>query len=211
MALVAEHKGLGGTMTGKIGILAYGSLIDDPGAEIQPFIFRRIDCHTPFKVEFARTSKCRSGAPTLVPYENGAQVAAQLLVVDLPLFEATDCLYRREVHKVGDKRTYVATKKVTPNSVVIKTLRDFEGIDTVLYTSIGANIEGLTAVKLATLAICSARARNDGRDGISYLINTKRAGIKTPLSDEYEAEIKRQTGAVNLEQALAAFRSKPCH
>jgi hypothetical protein len=44
-------------MTGKIGILAYGSLIDDPGAKIEPFIFHRVVCRTPFKVEFARTSK----------------------------------------------------------------------------------------------------------------------------------------------------------
>ena len=198
-------------MTGKIGILAYGSLICDPGDEIKPIIVRRIDCRTPFKVEFARTSSSRDGAPTLVPYDNGSQVAAQLLVVDLPLSEATNRLYRRELHRVGEKLTYDATKKVTPNSVVIKTLRDFEGLDMVLYTSIDANIEGLTAAKLAALAICSARARTDGHDGISYLINAKKAGIRTPLSGEYEAEIKRLTGVASLEEALAAWHSKPHH
>lgn len=198
-----------GAMVGEIGILAYGSLIDEPGAEIEPAIVRRINCRTPFKVEFARTSNSRDGAPTLVPYDKGAQVAAQILVVNLPHSAAIDCLYRRELHKVGKNLIYDATRKVTPNSVVIKRQRDFEGIDTVIYTSIGANIEGLSAAKLATLAICSARARNDGRDGISYLINTKKAGIRTPLSDDYETKIKRLTGVASLEEALAVCCSNP--
>ncbi len=58
-------------MISTVGILAYGSLIDDPGAEIEPVILRRIDCRTPFKVEFARASESRKGGPTLVPYDIG--------------------------------------------------------------------------------------------------------------------------------------------
>jgi len=34
-------------MSGTIGILAYGSLIDDPGDEIRPLITDRIACKTP--------------------------------------------------------------------------------------------------------------------------------------------------------------------
>ena len=196
-------------MTSTVGILAYGSLIDDPGAEIVPVILWRIDCRTPFKVEFARASKSRKGGPTLVPYDNGTEVAAQILVVDLPLSEATDRLYRRERHKVGEGVVYDAFRKVTPNRVIIKTLPDFEGVNKVLYTSIGANIGELTATKLAELAIASARALNNGNDGISYLIHTKKAGTRTPLSDEYEAEIKRLTGTASLKEALAELRAKP--
>ena len=70
-----------------VGILAYGSLIGDPGAEIEPHITRRISCRTPFKVEFARTSRTRKGGPTLVPYKDGSEVAAQILLVDLSLKE----------------------------------------------------------------------------------------------------------------------------
>jgi hypothetical protein len=90
-------------MADSVGILAYGSLICEPGPEIEPVIARRISCQTPFKVEFARTSKTRKGGPTLVPCDDGSQVAAQILVVQLPLKDATDRLYRREIRKVGTK------------------------------------------------------------------------------------------------------------
>ena len=195
-------------MTNCIGILAYGSLIHEPGCEIAPAIVRRICCRTPFKVEYARKSNRRNGAPTLVPYDRGAHVAAQILVVDLPLCEAKHCLYRRETRKKDV--TYTPPKNITPNSVVIKTLRKFEKIDKVIYTCIGANIKELTAEKLASLAICSARKRTDRRDGISYLIKAKKAvPVWTPLSDAYEAEIKRMTGAASLEEALNVCRSGP--
>jgi hypothetical protein len=69
-------------MADAVGILAYGSLIGDPGAEIEPHITRRISCRSPFKVEFARTSRTRKGGPTLVPYKDGSEVAAQILVVE---------------------------------------------------------------------------------------------------------------------------------
>ncbi len=65
-------------MTDKInyefGILAFGSLIDDPGQEILDVENCRIDCETPFNVEFARKSgKTRSYAPTLIPVEQGGK------------------------------------------------------------------------------------------------------------------------------------------
>ena len=94
-------------MADTVGILAYGSLIGDPGPEIEPHIIRRISCRTPFNVEFARASRTRTGGPSLVPYDDGSQVAAQILVVDLPLKEATDRLYRRETRKVGTDICYV--------------------------------------------------------------------------------------------------------
>jgi hypothetical protein len=205
-ARLASYMGRG--MAGEVGILAYGSLVGNPGSEIEAAIVKRINCRTPFKVEFARTSNTRKGAPTLVPYDNGAEVAAQVLIVDLPLSEAIHRLYRREIDEVGSAILYDSSKKVTPNRVVVETLRDFERVDTVLYTSIGANIEGLSPSTLATLAIKSARALNNGRDGISYLINAKNAGVRTPLSDQYEAEIIRMAGATSLEDALARLRAE---
>jgi hypothetical protein len=166
-------------MTDKVGIIAYGSLIGEPGPEIGPCIGRPSRA---FKVEFARASKTRTGGPSLVPYEAGAQVAAQILVVDLPVKEAMDRLYRRETRKIGSGAVYVVPRVITQNTVVIETLSAFEGIETVLYTRIGANIEQPTATKLAERAIESTRARADGSDGISYLINASNCGIKTPLS-----------------------------
>ena len=54
-----------------IGILAYGSLISSPGDEIASATTETIkNVQTPFRVEFARTSTSRAGAPTLVPAED---------------------------------------------------------------------------------------------------------------------------------------------
>ena len=67
----------------KIGILAYGSLIDDPGIEIKPLIIDRIKCITPFKVEYARKCIKRGFGPTLVPYTKaGCKVNASILILN---------------------------------------------------------------------------------------------------------------------------------
>ena len=144
-------------MADTVGILAYGSFIGDPGAEIEPHITRRISCRTPFKVEFARTSRTRKIGPTLVPYKDGSEVAAQILVVGLSLKEASNRLYRRETRNADSNIFYVPPKTITPNTVVIESLRSVEGVETVLYTKIGPNIEGPTATRLAELAVNSAR------------------------------------------------------
>jgi hypothetical protein len=60
----------------------------------------------------------------------------------------------------------------------------------VLYTRIGANINPLISSKLAELTIKSTHERDDGRDGISYLLNAKRNNIETALSESYEAKLK---------------------
>ena len=58
-----------------VGILAFGSIAGDPGAELAAAVTRRIEVKTPFAVEFARSSRSRDGAPTLVPVgEGGAHV-----------------------------------------------------------------------------------------------------------------------------------------
>ena len=59
-------------MEASLGILAFGSLIDNPGAEIEAaLVGRKLKIRTPFGVEFARSSTKRGGAPTLVPMEQG--------------------------------------------------------------------------------------------------------------------------------------------
>jgi len=88
----------------KIGILAYGSLINDPGEELKKYIIDKIPVITPFKVEFARKSIGRDEAPTLVPVEKGGTyVKAILLVLEEGVSEeeAKNMLYRREINKPG--------------------------------------------------------------------------------------------------------------
>jgi len=201
-----------------IGILAYGSLIDCPGQEIQAITANRVEgVKTPFKVEFARSSLKRDGAPTLVPVEEGgACVEAVILVLEEHISEqeAKDMLWRRETCRVGSKQTYDSSAVPGPNTVCIERLENFRGIRVVLYTSIAATIPipNRTPQMLAELAIKSARAKAgaEGRDGISYLIAAKRNEIVTPLMPGYEKEILRQTGPQGLEEALCWERLRAC-
>ena len=93
----------------KLGILAYGSLIKDPGPEIARRIKFRLKTVTPFPVEYGRYSgKTRGGAPTVVKHDKGAPVAAEILVLDdkVSFEDARDMLWRRERHKEGSGETY---------------------------------------------------------------------------------------------------------
>lgn len=196
-------------MNHTVGILAYGSLIGDPGEEIADATIHTVaNVLTPFSIEFARQSgKTRGGAPTLVPVpDGGSTVQGQVFVVDVAEGEAANRLWRREVRKVGTGRAYVPPKEIGPNTVVVKRLENFAGVKVVLYTEIAANIEPLTAETLATLAIESVSKAAPGQDGISYLIAAKANGIGTALSADYENEILRQSRCSGLEEALAKYR-----
>lgn len=195
-----------------IGILAYGSLIEEPGKEIAPLIRERIEgIETPFPIEFARSSYKRNGAPTVVPVENGGcPVTATILVLEagVSLEKAKDLLWRRETRNECSDKHYTPPSEPSPNKMVVESLKTFAEIDIVLYTKLGANIENLNATKLADLAIKSAKteAGRTGKDGISYLISVKRQRISTPLMPDYENEILRKTGASSLEDALTRCR-----
>jgi len=189
-----------------IGILAYGSLIDDPGCEIEAVISHKLEgVQTPFRVEFARSSCKRGGAPTLVPVEQGGEhVKAVIMILQeqVSIDEAKHMLWRRETNQVCSSKSYKHSPNPGPKTVCIKELRQFHSIRIVLYTSIQPNIDGLTPRELAGRAIDSVGKTERGRDGISYLINAKSNGIRTPLMQGYEEEIKKQTRAKSLEEAL---------
>ncbi len=191
-------------MEATLGILAFGSLIDNPGAEIESALVRRkLNVRTPFGVEFARSSTKRGGAPTLVPLEQGgAPVLAQILFVNVSEQEAKDRLWRRETDSIGQGGHYVHRTNPGPNTLIIDRYENFECVGVVLAARFPATIAALTATRLAELAIESARSERTGRDGITYLRNAKRIGITTPLSDAYEREILRLTQAHDLDEAL---------
>lgn len=188
------------------GILAYGSLIANPGTEISENIQEVIDMiETPFTVEFARSSNGRSGAPTLIPVKNGgAYVRANIFVLkhDVSEQEAKDLVYRREIDQVGSDKRYDPPSNPGKNTVLVESINDFAGLSSVVYTKIASNLDDTSPGHLADLAIESAKKEGDtGRDGISYLINAKRNGIATPLMEEYEQEVLQRTGATSLEEA----------
>lgn len=197
-------------MTDPIGILAYGSLLSNPGKEIAACRIGTIEnVETPFPVEFARSSGSRGGAPTLVPVENGGtKVRGHIILIDASTEEAANMLYRREIHQVGSGKSYNEPRPERTNRVRVKILRQFCGVETVLYTDLNSNIATVTAEILARLAVESVAGAEMGRDGITYLIAAKTYGIRTALSDAYEKEILRLTGAASLDGALQGLRSK---
>ena len=199
----------------RIAILAFGSLIEDPGKELCP---RIRECNkgikTPFSIEFARSSRLRDGGPTLIPVDGGGcPVNAVLLVLDpaVELAEAMDLLWRRETRKEFSGKRYVRPANPGSNRVLVECLKNFHDFDVVLYTKIGANIEVLTADRLAELAICSARgeAGANRKDGISYLASVLRQRITTPLTPCYKAAILRKTRARDLDEAHKKIREGP--
>jgi len=192
----------------RIGILAFGSLIGNPGDEIAALEVaaeRRRGVLTPFQVEFARSSTKRGGAPTLVPYLHGDPVNAEILVVEATDQLARDALWRRETDNLDSKRGYREPKNPGTNTLIIKSFENFEGLPLVLAAFFPATIEHPTPTLLAELAIQSAQdcTVQSGRDGISYLIEVKCYGIVTPLSPNYETEILRITGTATLAEARA--------
>ena len=197
----------------KIGILAYGSLIGDPGKELKPFIEDTVeDVTTPFRVEFARSSGTRDGGPTLIPVTTGgAQVQATVLALNssIDLERAKTLLWRRETRKEGSGDCYLPPENPGVNHVLVECESAVVDFDVVLYTKIGSNIERPTAEGLAQLAICSARgeAGEKREDGISYLSSAIEHGISTPLLGAYRDAILRRTGTRDLREAHRVVRS----
>jgi hypothetical protein len=192
-----------------VGILAYGSLIRDPGWEIRPLIARAIETTTPFPVEYARLSRKRGGAPTVVPHELGGPVEAQVLVLldTVSLAQAKDLLWRRETRNEGSNLRY--RENPSPKAVLV---RDWPGwgLDHVVYTDFHptGKLSMPDPGKLADAAVNSVAKAPDGRDGISYLMDLIGDCVKTPLTDQYQAAILAQTGTSSLSEALESEKAK---
>ena len=206
-----------------IGILAYGSLVADPGDEIRNALDGRIEgVQPPFNVEYARRSRTRGGAPTLVPVPEGigSPVKGEILILKATITEeeAKNMLYRREIHRVGSNEVYHhenQTKK--RDGLLIKSLENFHGIPLVIYTYLKPTIEeilnpnlsdGKKAEILAEAAIESITSKTyeDKTDGVWYLHQNIESGIITPLTKPYENEIlRRANGAADLPAARDYF------
>ena len=189
----------------KLGILAFGSLIDSPRNEISVLEIARIECITPFNVEFARISSTRGNAPTLIPVkQGGCKVKAKIIVLreDTDIEAAKSVLWRRETGKTGK---YTHTDNSNPNKLSVKTIENFMNVQKILYASFGCNInETLSSELLANFAIESilTKAGQEEKDGLRYLLSIKQNGIITELSEEYEKKILEITNTNSLEQAI---------
>jgi superfamily II DNA or RNA helicase len=193
----------------QVGILAFGSLITDPGSELLPKITGRIKTQTPFGVEYGRISQTRGGAPTLVPHEAGEPVQGEILVLDdtVSVEEARNMLWRRERRIEGSGKSYV--EEPGANKVLVREWSDSPGVGHVLYTDFHpeGKIANPQAADLAKRAIQSVKTVKEGMDGISYLKDNLASGIKTKLTADYEAEILKQTDTRSLNEAIAAAKT----
>lgn len=201
-----ERMGNGGQPD--LAILAFGSLVSNPGLEITEVVSHPLDgLTTPFDVEYARSSSTRGGAPTLVPVASGGcPVRATAFVIEpgIGLEEVRDRLYRREINRVGADRSYSHTDTPEPGHVWLPTTDQVARVGLAVYTALEDNIplEKRTPGHLASLSVGSVALADPGRDGISYLEANLAAGIVTPLSHDYEAAILERTGT----ETLAAAR-----
>lgn len=195
----------------KIGILAFGSLIEFPGKEIEEIEIGRIECVTPFNVEFARISSTRGYAPTLIPiFDNskGLKVNAKIIIIDskVSIENAKSILWRRECQKIEKSENYNEPKNPTSKNVMIGELDNFCNVEKVIFTYfiIQEDYKDLNPLNLADYAIKSAQSQagKEAKDGISYLISTKKHGILTELGEDYEKEILNKTNTNSLENAL---------
>jgi len=160
-----------------IGIFAYGSLLTDPGREIGPHVVDRIQCESPWPVEYARRSETRGGAPTLVIHPKGSKVKGAILVLDLK---------RNEEARVCD---WLRVREGRTSRENVKSM-ELNGLKVVLYAHLPANIpdEELTPEYLADCALASVPSLLD-RNGIAYLADNIANDIITPLTDAYSSAI----------------------
>lgn len=189
-----------------IGILAYGSLLADPGWEIEEATQRVIEgVMTPFEVEFARKSSGRANAPTLVPVPNGwgSRVRGDVLVLkqDISQQQAMNILYRREIDRVGKcDKPYREPSTPTEKSVLVRGICCFQGLEKVFYALLAANLTDFfkkahsddeRAQRLARLALDSLTRKTffRCRDGIRYLADAIAHRIETPLTKPYRKAI----------------------
>lgn len=205
-----------------IGILAYGSLIADPGDEIRNALDDRIrGVQLPFNVEYARRSRTRGGAPTLVPVPEGigGPVKGEILVLKATITEeeAKNMLYRREIHGVGLGQIYNHQNQVKKEGLIIKELENFHGIPLIIYTYLNPNIVEILDLNLsdekkagilaeAAINSITPETYKDHKDGIWYLYQNIQSGIITPLTEPYKNEIlRRANGAADLPAARDFF------
>ena len=205
-----------------IGILAFGSLISNPGPFIsKATVGKPIEEQTPFAVEFARKSTgTRGGAPTLVPVNKGKHVKCKIFAMKpkLSIQNVANLLYSREKHlecKIdpytkGIEDYRFKTHNQSEKEIIVSYWPEFAGLSKVLFADLVANLITDNAKILACKAIISVekceKCDKSGFDGISYLIDALDKEINTCLSSEYEAEILKMTGTKCLPKALEAVK-----
>ena len=173
------------------GVLAFGSLIWDRRELTKLEMVGEVACMTPWPVEFARSSRRRNWAPTLVRVraEVGDRVKARVLV------------YRNEPGVVRDalaESEDIDLRKFPKNVEACEV--PGLAVQPIWYTALCLNIDDLRPECLARLAIASVKPCPQ-LNGIVYLRRCLELGVRTRLSDDYLAEILRISGKATLLEA----------
>jgi hypothetical protein len=171
------------------GILAFGSLIWEPGELVSLEKVGEVICTTPWPVEFGRSSRRRGWAPTLVKVRRGLKVRARVLLYrdDPDHVEAT--LAKREGINLAKRPKDIKACLVPGVSV-----------KPIWYSGLAPNITRPSPHCLARLAIASVKPCPEG-NGIRYLRECLKLSIRTSMTQAYRDEILRITGQTNLEEA----------
>lgn len=170
-----------------VAILAYGSLLYQPGPELALVIVGREPCSTPFPVEYGRASARWGGGPVLVPHPAGGPVLGALLHLAPSV-------------GLGDAVHMLATREGLPDTRGVVEVADI-GDGIVLTAALPRNLPAPDMVPRHLARRALASAATGRRNGVAYLRGAIAAGIRTPCTDAYADAILEITGATTLVDA----------
>ena len=171
----------------RLAILAYGSLLYRLSPGLESLVVGREPCRTPFPVEYGRAARSWGGGPVLVPHPRGGAVDGALLLLaeGVELGAAVQLLAERE--GLDGARGVVQV--------------EVPGDRLVLSASLPRNLPEPDMAPRALARRAVQSARTGPRNGVAYLRGAVEAGVVTPLTEGYAAEVLELVGAASLADA----------
>jgi hypothetical protein len=179
----------------RVAVLAYGSLIGEPGPRLAAMIADRETVTTPFPVEFGRASRRWGDGPVLTVDPRGAPVAGRLLVLHASV-------------GLGDAVMTLAEREGCPPGPAIVQV-DLGRPLTVLACALPRNLSRRMIEPDALADRALASLVHGPRNGVAYLAAALEAGIATPRIGPYAEAVLERAGAADLGvsgERLVAFR-----
>jgi hypothetical protein len=183
-----------GTRQPQIAIVAYGSLIYEPGEALAELVQETEPYRTPFSVEYGRQSKKWGGGPVLTVDPRGEPVDGQRMILKpgLTLGEVIDVLAARE----GIPSAHGIIEIESPGAL------------TELTCALPRNLEADDMAPAALAARAASSVSNGALNGVAYLRGAVGVGVRTARTDEYVAALLETSGGGDLfdaEARLLAF------
>jgi hypothetical protein len=178
----------------QIAIVAYGSLIYEPGEALAELVQETEPCRTPFPVEYGRHSRKWGGGPVLTVDPRGEPVDGLRMVLKpgLPLGRVIDVLALRE--------------GISSAEGIIQI--DQPGPLAHLTCALPRNLATADMDPAALARRAASSVRNGDLNGVAYLREAVQAGVRTARTDAYVAALLAISAAADLleaESLLLAF------